>query len=105
MYPRQMYHRTRCKQCALHLIQGEWTHLEPLAERDWENSRLNPRVLTHKCLWWCLQQWKESNWQPRGKPIWAAAWWQDIATQVENLVVEVRHVDAHMPKNWATKEH
>ncbi|GAB0209830.1 hypothetical protein GRJ2_003448700 [Grus japonensis] len=29
-------------------------------------------------LWGWLQQWKQSNWQCRGKPIWAAELWQDI---------------------------
>ena len=49
-------------------------------------------------LWGWLQQWKQSNWQRRGKPIWAAALWQDIAARVENLDVKVRHVDAHIPR-------
>ncbi|KAK4815868.1 hypothetical protein QYF61_009919 [Mycteria americana] len=40
-------------------------------------------------LWGWLQQWKQSNWQRRGKPIWAAALWQGTAAWVENLVVEV----------------
>ncbi|KAK4805836.1 hypothetical protein QYF61_012896 [Mycteria americana] len=56
-------------------------------------------------LWGWLQQGKQSNWQRRGKPIWAAALWQDIAAQVENLVVKVHHVDAHVPKRRATEEH
>uniref|UniRef100_A0A8B9UGQ5 Uncharacterized protein n=1 Tax=Anas zonorhyncha TaxID=75864 RepID=A0A8B9UGQ5_9AVES len=56
-------------------------------------------------LWGWLQQWKQNNWQRRGKPIWAAALWQDIAARVENLAVKVRHVDAHVPKNRATEEH
>ncbi|KAK4810772.1 hypothetical protein QYF61_008744 [Mycteria americana] len=51
------------------------------------------------------EQWKQSNWQHRGKPIWAAALWQDIAAWVENLVVKVRYVDAHVPKSGATEEH
>ncbi|KAK4823344.1 hypothetical protein QYF61_001621 [Mycteria americana] len=55
------------------------------------------------CGW--LQQWKQSNWQCRRKPIWAAALWQDIAARVEKLVVKVRHVDAHIPKSQATEEH
>ncbi|KAK4817261.1 hypothetical protein QYF61_005474 [Mycteria americana] len=42
-------------------------------------------------LWGWLQQWKQSNRLRRGKPIWAAALWQDIAARVENLVVEVCH--------------
>ncbi|KAK4811067.1 hypothetical protein QYF61_016353 [Mycteria americana] len=56
-------------------------------------------------LWGWLQQWKQNNWQRRGKPIWAAALWQDISARVENLVVKVRHVDAHVPKSRATEEH
>jgi len=55
-------------------------------------------------LWGWLQQWKQNNWKCRGKPIWAAALWQDIAILVENLVVKVHHVDAHVPKN-ATEGH
>ncbi|NAW49842.1 hypothetical protein FGF92_24775, partial [Salmonella sp. gx-f5] len=54
-------------------------------------------------LWGWLQQWKESNWQRRGKPICAATLWQDIAAQVENLDVKVRHVDAHMPESRTTE--
>ena len=56
-------------------------------------------------LWGWLQQWKKGNWQRRGKPIWAATLWQDIAARIEKLVVKVRHVDAHVPKSWATEEH
>ncbi|KAK4810701.1 hypothetical protein QYF61_007675 [Mycteria americana] len=52
-----------------------------------------------------LQQWKQNNWQRRGKPIWTAALWQNTAARVENLVVKVRHVDAHVPKSRATEEH
>jgi len=56
-------------------------------------------------LWGWLQQWKKNNWQRRGKPIWAAPLWQDIAARLEQLVVKVRHEDAHIPKSWATEEH
>ena len=56
-------------------------------------------------LWGWLQQWKKTSWQRRGKPIWAAALWQDIAARVENMAVKVRHVDAHVPKSCATEEH
>ncbi|GAB0183600.1 hypothetical protein GRJ2_000825300 [Grus japonensis] len=56
-------------------------------------------------LWGWLQQWKRSNWQCRGKPIWAAPLWQDIAAWLEKLVVKARHVDAHVPKSWAAEEH
>ena len=56
-------------------------------------------------LWGWLQQWKQSTWQCSGKPIWAAVLWQDIASRLENLVVKVCHVDAHIPKSQATEEH
>ncbi|GAB0186981.1 hypothetical protein GRJ2_001163400 [Grus japonensis] len=56
-------------------------------------------------LWGWLQQWKQSNWQCRGKPIWAAPLWQYIAARLEKLVVKVHHVDAHVPKSRATEEH
>ncbi|GAB0204243.1 receptor-type tyrosine-protein phosphatase delta [Grus japonensis] len=56
-------------------------------------------------LWGWLQQWKWSNWQRRGKRIWAAPLWQDIAAWLEKLVVKVHHVDAHVPKSRATEEH
>ncbi|KAK4818462.1 LOW QUALITY PROTEIN: hypothetical protein QYF61_013668 [Mycteria americana] len=56
-------------------------------------------------LWGWFQQWKQNNWQRRGKPIWAATLWQGIAAWVENLVVKVCHVDAHVPKGWVTEEH
>ncbi|XP_061845610.1 protein CEBPZOS [Colius striatus] len=38
-----------------------------------------------------LQQWRENNWQQRGKPVWAAPVWQDITAQLEKLVVTVCH--------------
>ncbi|RMC22174.1 hypothetical protein DUI87_03047 [Hirundo rustica rustica] len=56
-------------------------------------------------LWGWLKRWKEANWQPGGKPIWAAKEWKDIATRVERLPVKVRHVDAHIPKSRANEEH
>ncbi|GAB0209468.1 mitochondrial enolase superfamily member 1 [Grus japonensis] len=56
-------------------------------------------------LWGWLQQWKQSNWQRRGKPIWAAPLWQDIAARLEKLAVKICHVDAHVPKSRATEEH
>ncbi|GAB0207492.1 hypothetical protein GRJ2_003214900 [Grus japonensis] len=61
--------------------------------------------MMRNALWGCLQQWKQSNWQCRGKPIWAAAFWKDIASWLENLIVKVCHVDAHVPKSQATEEH
>ena len=55
-------------------------------------------------LWGWLKQWKQSNWQYRGKPIWAASLWQDIAARLEKLVVKVRHVDARVPNSRSTEE-
>ncbi|RMC06347.1 hypothetical protein DUI87_15779 [Hirundo rustica rustica] len=56
-------------------------------------------------LWAWLDRWKKAKWQRRGKPIWAADEWKDIATRVEKLPVKVRHVDAHVPKSRANEEH
>jgi len=56
-------------------------------------------------LWGWLQKWKNNNWQHGGKPLWAAPLWQDIATQLEKLVVKVCCMDAQVPKNQATEEH
>uniref|UniRef100_A0A8C0UPU2 Uncharacterized protein n=1 Tax=Cyanistes caeruleus TaxID=156563 RepID=A0A8C0UPU2_CYACU len=56
-------------------------------------------------LWGCLERWKKTNWQCKEKPIWAAGEWKDIATGVEKLPVEVRHVDVHVPKSRANEEH
>jgi len=56
-------------------------------------------------FWGWLHQGKKNNWQIRGRPIWAAPLWQDIAACLEQSVVEVRHVDAHVPKSQATEEH
>uniref|UniRef100_A0A8C9FQ94 RNase H type-1 domain-containing protein n=1 Tax=Pavo cristatus TaxID=9049 RepID=A0A8C9FQ94_PAVCR len=39
------------------------------------------------------------------KPIWATALWKDLAALVENMVVKVHHIDAHVPKSRATEEH
>lgn len=47
----------------------------------------------------------KSNWQHRGKSIWAASLGQDIAAQMENLVVKVLRVNAHAPKSGAIEEH
>jgi len=55
-------------------------------------------------LWGWLQQWEQNNWQRRGKPIWSAELWKDIAARIKNMVVKVRHVDAHVPKSRATEE-
>jgi len=56
-------------------------------------------------LWGWLQQRKKNNWHRRGKPIWAAPLWQDIAARLEQLVVKVCHVDAHVPNCRPTEEH
>jgi len=54
-------------------------------------------------LWGWLQQWKKSNWQLGGKPIWTVPLWQDIAARLEQLVVKLHHVDAHIPNSQATR--
>ncbi|PKU35804.1 hypothetical protein llap_13891 [Limosa lapponica baueri] len=56
-------------------------------------------------LWGWLKQWKQSNWQCKDKPIWAAELWQDVADWLGKLVMKVRHVDAHVPMSRATEEH
>lgn len=56
-------------------------------------------------LWGWLERWKESSWQCRGKPIWVADEWKDIATRIGRLPVKVRRVDAHVPKSRANEEH
>ncbi|XP_067999115.1 NBAS subunit of NRZ tethering complex isoform X2 [Melanerpes formicivorus] len=55
-------------------------------------------------LWGWLKNWKKSGWQRKGKPIWAADLWQDIADRIERIPVKVRHIDAHIPKSKATEE-
>ena len=55
-------------------------------------------------LWGWLQHWEQNHWQWRGKPVWAAELWNDIAAQIKDMVVRVRHVDAHVPKSRATEE-
>ncbi|RMC18947.1 hypothetical protein DUI87_03545 [Hirundo rustica rustica] len=56
-------------------------------------------------LWGWLDRWKKDNWQRRGKPVWAADEWKDIATWVEKLPVKVCRVDAHVLKSRANGEH
>ncbi|GAB0210089.1 hypothetical protein GRJ2_003474700 [Grus japonensis] len=76
-----------------------------IAEREKWPVLYTESWMVANALWGWLQQWKKTNWQHRGKPIWAAALWQDIAARVENMAVKVRHVDAHIPKSRATEEH
>jgi len=64
----------------------------------------NPWMVANALCGW-LQQQKKNIWQRKGKPIWAAPLWQDIAARLEQLVVKVRHVDARIPKSRATEEH
>ncbi|GAB0205083.1 hypothetical protein GRJ2_002973900 [Grus japonensis] len=78
-----------------------------IAEREkWPTLYLyTDSWMVANALWGWLQQWKRSNWQRRGKPIWAAPLWQEFAPWLEKLVVKVRHVDAHVAKSRATEEH
>jgi len=57
-----------------------------------------------KALLGWLQQWEQNNWQRRGKYIWAAELWKDIAARTNNMVVKGCHVAAHVPKSWAAEE-
>jgi len=56
-------------------------------------------------LWGWLQQWKQCDWQRRGKLIQAAELWQDFAAGVENLAVKVHDIVDRLPKSQATEEH
>ncbi|RMC19235.1 hypothetical protein DUI87_03841 [Hirundo rustica rustica] len=78
-----------------------------IAEREkWPKLYLyTDSWMVANALWGWLDRWKKANWQCRGKPIWAADEWKDIATWVERLPVKVRHVDAHVPRSWANEEH
>ncbi|RMC20133.1 hypothetical protein DUI87_00979 [Hirundo rustica rustica] len=78
-----------------------------IAEREkWPRLYLyTDSWMVANALWGWLNRWKKANWQRRGKPIWAAEIWQDIAAQVEKLTVKVRHVDAHVSKSQANEEH
>uniref|UniRef100_A0A8C3ETQ1 ribonuclease H n=1 Tax=Corvus moneduloides TaxID=1196302 RepID=A0A8C3ETQ1_CORMO len=78
-----------------------------IAEREkWPRLYLyTDSWMVANALWGWLDRWRKANWQRRGKPIWAAEIWQDIAARVEKLTVKVRHVDAHVPKSRANEEH
>ena len=75
-----------------------------IAEQEkWPVIRLyTDSWMVANALWGWLQQWKKNNWQRRGKPIWAAPLWQDIAAWLEKLVVEVRYMDMHVCKSHST---
>ena len=61
-------------------------------------------MLTHG--WWQMPfGWLQNNLQYRSNPIWAAELWKDNASQVENLVIKVCRVDAHITRSLATEEH
>ncbi|RMB91867.1 hypothetical protein DUI87_31729 [Hirundo rustica rustica] len=78
-----------------------------IAEREkWPRLYLyTDSWMVANALWGWLNRWKKANWQRRGKPIWAAEIWQDIAARVEKLTVNIRHVDAHVSRSWANEEH
>ncbi|RMC03200.1 hypothetical protein DUI87_20394 [Hirundo rustica rustica] len=78
-----------------------------IAEREkWPKLYLyTDSWMVASALWDWLDRWKKANWQRRGKPIWAADEWKDVATRVEKLPVKVHHVDAHVPKSRANEEH
>ncbi|TRZ08354.1 hypothetical protein HGM15179_018750, partial [Zosterops borbonicus] len=78
-----------------------------IAEREkWPKLYLyTDSWMVANALWGWLKKWKKAIWQHRGKTIWAAEEWKNIATQVEKLPVKVSHVDAHVPKSRANEEH
>ncbi|RMC20241.1 hypothetical protein DUI87_01087 [Hirundo rustica rustica] len=77
-----------------------------IAEQEkWPRLYLYDSWMVANALWGWLNLWKKANWQRRGKHIWAAEIWQDIAARVEKLAVKVRHVDAHVSKSWTNEEH
>ncbi|XP_050184140.1 uncharacterized protein LOC126646700 [Myiozetetes cayanensis] len=78
-----------------------------IAEREkWPKLYLyTDSWMVANALWGWLDRWKKANWKRRGKPIWAADIWQDIATRVEKLIVRVHHVNAHVSKNRTDEEH
>ncbi|RMB91821.1 hypothetical protein DUI87_31749 [Hirundo rustica rustica] len=78
-----------------------------IAEREkWPKLYLyTDSWMVANALWGWLERWKKANWQHRGKPIWAADEWKDIATRVEKLPVKVYQVDTHVLKSWANEEH
>ncbi|RMC03326.1 hypothetical protein DUI87_20522 [Hirundo rustica rustica] len=63
-----------------------------IAEREkWPRLYLyTDSWMVANALWGWLNRWKKANWQHRGKPIWAAEIWQDMATRVEKLTVKGR---------------
>lgn len=71
--------------------------LETAEQEKWLVLYTDYWMVAH-ALWGWLQQWKKINWQCRGKVIWAAALWQDITKQVENMTLKVHHGDAHVPQ-------
>ncbi|PKU30997.1 hypothetical protein llap_18700 [Limosa lapponica baueri] len=66
-------------QLALDIAEGEKWPVLYLYTDSW---------MMANALWGWLKQWKQSNWQRRGKPIWAAELWQDIADWLGKLVVK-----------------
>ncbi|RMC19977.1 hypothetical protein DUI87_00822 [Hirundo rustica rustica] len=78
-----------------------------IAEREkWPKLYLYTDLwMVANALWSWLDWWKKANCQRRGKSIWAADEWKDIATWVDKLPVKVCHVDAHVPRSQANEEH
>ncbi|RMB97172.1 hypothetical protein DUI87_26333 [Hirundo rustica rustica] len=87
---------TKGVQSALDMVESEkWPKL----------YRYTDLWMVANALWGWLERWTKANWYCRGKPIWAADEWKDIATLVEKLPVKVCHVDTHVPKIQASEEH
>ncbi|KAJ7409618.1 hypothetical protein BTVI_55990 [Pitangus sulphuratus] len=84
------------------LCSWPWTLLN---ERSGQGFTYTLTCAWYPTLWGWLDPWKKADWKHRGKPIWAANIWQDIAARIEKLIVRVCHVDAYVPKNRANEQH
>ncbi|RMC22134.1 hypothetical protein DUI87_03007 [Hirundo rustica rustica] len=74
-----------------------------IAEREkWPKLYLyTDSWMVANALWGWLEMWKKANWQRRGKPIWAADEWKDIATWLDGPMMP-QAIRAEMPpRKWA----
>lgn len=78
--------------------------LDNTEQEKWSVSNLyaDSQMVTNVLQGW-LQQWKQ-NWQCRGKHMWVASPWKDIAAWVESMVAKAHHVDVQILKILVTEE-
>ncbi|RMC19851.1 hypothetical protein DUI87_03416 [Hirundo rustica rustica] len=69
------------------LKSSSWLWILPNERSGQDSISTTDSWMVANALWGWLNRWKKANWQCRGKPIWAAEIWQDIAAQVEKLTV------------------